>query len=241
MRALYEFFCSTGLSDHMQTFGWFLVQPLTFDDPSAMQQLLLIPRPGRFRISTDDMKNMIVLQLFLLQLRRQPLTGTGQRVLCRFKLYCMWIWKAEISAASSLHFVLDCWDHACRLMQCPTGLRFLLDGMVVAPTTPLHVLCEPGDYVAPVLDFHLSRPMQGGGPVDLRPAEPNRVVEVISDTHQPSSPISVMTHVLRTLERNDIERTLTAPLEQWHRMPDQYRACRLGTSCRSNALWNMGC
>eukprot|EP00438_Fugacium_kawagutii_P031367 Skav216013 [mRNA] locus=scaffold833:322754:339518:+ [translate_table: standard] len=218
-----SFLRSSGLDELLKAFGWLAVFPVGQTDHGDCREILIVPRRGNFRLSSDDLCHMLTLQLFLFQIGQVNLVPGGHTVLCRFRMYGMWIWRGEISIQLSLQQFVMMWQRASEMMHGPCGLRFMHHGQFIPPHQPLQAHCMDGDGVIPVMDLTLVNGQTGGGPIELRPA-PTRSIQIDDfQRRRDGDPISVDSHDLRAMEIQNFEETQTKMFNQWYRMPEQLR------------------
>lgn len=202
IRDIHSFLQFTGMSEMVMTFGWIFVHPIQFDPEANLSRILLIPKPGRFRLSTDDMRQMMTLHFFLFQLKRFDFGQDHCKALCRFKMFGMWIWRGEIPVQSTLHPIVTFWNKAQQIMKKQSDIRLLCQGQIIAPGIPLRTYCDASESVMPVMDICIEASMIGGGPIDLKPAA-TRQVQLSPQTAEEAQPrvdddgpLSVQTHDL---------------------------------------------
>eukprot|EP00438_Fugacium_kawagutii_P034629 Skav223585 [mRNA] locus=scaffold689:188752:193908:+ [translate_table: standard] len=220
------FLRSSGLDELLRAFGWIAMIPACFNESDQEHEIMLIPRRGSWRLSSDDLCHMLTLQFFLFQVGQRNLVHDHHTVLCRFRMYGMWIWRGEISLQCQLQIFRDMWQKASEMMQGPCGLRFLHHGNILQPHQPLRNHCMEDDMIVPVMDITLMTEQRGGGPVHLTPAPPLPPRSVrLDESHRrrDAEPISVDTHDIRAMEIQNFEQTQTQMFEQWHKMPRQLR------------------
>eukprot|EP00438_Fugacium_kawagutii_P027906 Skav231452 [mRNA] locus=scaffold1847:562743:567629:- [translate_table: standard] len=217
------FLQSTGLHEVIKAFGWFVVYPIPSTQSPDQHHLLMIPKPGRARLCIDDMRHMLALHLFMFQMNLATFTVQGSRVRCRFKMYGMWIWKGDLPMNGDLQAITRMWQTAARIMHAPESIRFICDGQMISPGSMLRTLVPQDDVSMPSLDFQLTHGQSGGGKIDLVPAAARRSTHEDANDRRPPSPVSVLTHDLTAMERNDHERTLVVLFDQWFRIPEQLR------------------
>eukprot|EP00438_Fugacium_kawagutii_P019921 Skav203125 [mRNA] locus=scaffold3040:40540:45672:+ [translate_table: standard] len=214
---------STGLDELIRAFGWIAMFPVGQKDTETHHEIQLVPRRGNFRLSSDDLCHMLTLQFFLFQVDQRNWTDGSRTALCRFRMYGMWIWRGEISLQHTLQPFVEMWQRASSMMQGPCGLRFLLDGQILAPSQMIRTHCNADDNVMPVLNIQLMTGQTGGGPIELRPAQPTTVQVSDFQRSRDSDPISVDSHDIRAMEIQNFEDTQNKMFSQWYRMPEQLR------------------
>lgn len=229
IKDLHAFFRFTGLSEMVLTFGWIFVRPIQFDPEASLSKILLIPKPGRFRLSTDDMRQMLILQLFLFQLKRFDFGQDPCKALCRFRMFGMWIWRGEIPVQSKLQPLITFCNKAQQILQKHSDIRLMCQGQIIAPGLPIRTYCDANESTMPILDICIEAGMSGGGPIDLKPAVTRQVqlsLQPEADenvTMNDAGPISVHTHDLKRMLQENRDSVLVRMFTQWSRMPEQLR------------------
>eukprot|EP00438_Fugacium_kawagutii_P003389 Skav226331 [mRNA] locus=scaffold4486:74102:79288:+ [translate_table: standard] len=214
---------SCGLECFVKPFGWRFVQPIDENPHGTVFELMLVPIQGRVRLCTQDMCNMLTLQVFLFQLRQTNMKAPTNNALVRFKMFGMWIWRGEIDLGSNLMRLVDFWEKARTIMHGPWGLRFVYRARALMPDIALREYCSHDDATIPVMDIWLQHGQHGGGMIDLKPAQPRTVVTQEEPVQSPPSPVSVVTHDMQELETGQMDKLQARLFEQWKRMPDQLR------------------
>eukprot|EP00438_Fugacium_kawagutii_P020796 Skav230553 [mRNA] locus=scaffold2019:94424:99316:- [translate_table: standard] len=225
-QAIIQMMNSSGMEQWVQTFGWNFVVPINLSSASPKAQLWLLPKHGHFRLSLGDMCNMLTLQFFLFQLDRVCLSADRSNVMCRFKMFGMWIWKGDIALDRDLQEVVQMWERSRTLFHGPWGLRFVYKARAMMPDIAIRNYCDVDDRAVPVMDIYLQNGQHGGGFVELKPAA-RRIVRQNDPPPppppnaipSPPSPVSADTHDLPGMEADDFERAQVVMFEQWFRMP----------------------
>ena len=168
--ALQEFsqmITTTGLDEILQAFGWMFAVDAFDAFSQRVDEIRLMPKPGAFSITCEELTFFLALQLFLIKIRSWEVVGHEPFVRCRIKLWQVWIWDGLVDRSMKLERFNDEWTWITALFNIQKPWRFVINGRSINPGWPLESFIEPQPDGSGLLIVNLLLGLQGGGPVKL--------------------------------------------------------------------------
>ena len=220
IRDLCRFLEDSQCRSFLERFGWHFTIPISNNDMTAPETLMLTRIPGSCAISCQDVLNALVTLVFLFQIRAMNRVGVAPWHKARFRLFDRWVWQGEFSLQQDVQFFHHAWERSCRIFSQDMPLRFIVKGRQIPVDMPIASLFDAAQFSDDELRIHTVLRLTGGGPIRLVPndelPDSSRSVNA-DDITCDNDPRIDLFH----MDSHHFEDAHQLAVEQWRRLPGQ--------------------